>query len=205
MWRTISARTRDALRAGREGAEVFRGREGAAQISSVVRRHTTGQMYATMRITVASQHRSSAAKRQAQEAPCRPAAPCGEHHNQFIVYLVRGVGIPVFRSHSDKPPAGTASPLCGGNAGQPRRVPRNPRLRKEIHAPQPCPVRSGAEVKGGASGICASAGSARQRRAARTPAASSWASARTAASPAARSGASPSARTKAVPTITPSA
>src|SRR6266853_1195127 len=41
-----------------------RGRQSAAQTSSVAESHTTGQLYATMRFTVAPQHRSSAGKRQ---------------------------------------------------------------------------------------------------------------------------------------------
>src|SRR5579864_9313157 len=43
-----------------------RGRQSAAQTSSVAGRRTARQVYATMRFTVAPQHRSSAAKRQVQ-------------------------------------------------------------------------------------------------------------------------------------------
>src|ERR1700751_2902680 len=48
-----------------------RGRVGAAQIGSVVERHTTGQLYFTMRFTVALEHRSCRAKRQALDGLCR--------------------------------------------------------------------------------------------------------------------------------------
>ena len=54
--------------------------ESAAQISSVVLGHTTGQLYATFMFTVARQHCSCAAKRQAQEAWCRNLTTRDEDH-----------------------------------------------------------------------------------------------------------------------------
>ena len=44
---------------------------GAAQIGSVVEGHTAGQLYVTMRFTVAMEHRSFEAKRQALDGLCR--------------------------------------------------------------------------------------------------------------------------------------
>jgi len=54
--------------------------ESAAQISSVALGHTTGQLYATLMFTVARQHRSCTAKRQAQEARCRKLTIRDEDH-----------------------------------------------------------------------------------------------------------------------------
>ena len=48
-----------------------RGRVSAAQIGSVVEGHTAGQLYVTMRFTVALEHRSFEAKRQALDGLCR--------------------------------------------------------------------------------------------------------------------------------------
>src|ERR1700761_9113724 len=47
------------------GERGCRGRQSAAQMSSVAKRHTARQLYATIRITTAPQHRSFAPKRQA--------------------------------------------------------------------------------------------------------------------------------------------
>ena len=59
-----------------------RGRQSAAQTSSVAGRHTACQVYATITFTVAPQHRSSAAKRQVQtghsgQITCVTDATCG--------------------------------------------------------------------------------------------------------------------------------
>src|SRR5215472_9029680 len=62
-----------------------RGRVGAAQIGSVVEGHTAGQLYVTMRFTVAMEHRSLKAKRQALEALCRNPELRDEAHTWFRV------------------------------------------------------------------------------------------------------------------------
>src|SRR5450755_1001689 len=63
----ITARTPNAPRQNPVGARGRdRGRQSAAQTSSVADGHTAGQLYATMRFTVAPQHRSSTAKSQVQ-------------------------------------------------------------------------------------------------------------------------------------------
>ena len=59
-----------------------RGRQSAAQTSSVAGRHTACQVYVTITFTVAPQHRSSAAKRQVQTGhsgriTCVTDATCG--------------------------------------------------------------------------------------------------------------------------------
>src|SRR5580693_3786461 len=60
----ITARTPNAPRQNPVDARENRGRQSAAQTSSVAEGHTAGQVYATMRFTVAPQHRSLAAKSQ---------------------------------------------------------------------------------------------------------------------------------------------
>src|ERR1022692_3587355 len=78
------------------GIRGNRGRLNAAQIGSVAGRHTAGQLYATIRFTVATQHRSSAAKRQARRAPCRHPDLRDEHHSLTTVCLAaRREGPPV--------------------------------------------------------------------------------------------------------------
>jgi hypothetical protein len=52
----------------------------AAQIDSIAERQTAGQMYFTMMFTVATQHRSFKAKRQAWEPLCRHPNLRDEHH-----------------------------------------------------------------------------------------------------------------------------
>src|SRR5580658_2443856 len=59
-----------------------RGRQSAAQTSSIAGRHTACQVYVTITFTVAPQHRSSAAKRQVQTGhsgriTCVTDATCG--------------------------------------------------------------------------------------------------------------------------------
>src|ERR1700761_7089653 len=58
----ITARTPNAPRQNPVDARENRGRQSAAQTSSVADGHTAGQVYVTMRFTVAPQHRSSAAQ-----------------------------------------------------------------------------------------------------------------------------------------------
>src|SRR6476659_1241654 len=60
----ITARTPNAPRQNPVDAGRDRGRQSAAQTSSVAECYTTRQVYVTMRFTVAPQHRSLAAKSQ---------------------------------------------------------------------------------------------------------------------------------------------
>ena len=62
---------------------------GAAQIGSVVEGHTAGQLYVTMRFTVAKEHRSLRAKRQALEGLCRNPQLRDEAHTCLRVYCLR--------------------------------------------------------------------------------------------------------------------
>src|ERR1700758_1080835 len=71
-----------------------RGRVGAAQIGSVVEGHTTGQLYVTMRFTVAKEHRSFEAKRQAPEGWCRNHKLRDETHTTCRVYGAKHAGKP---------------------------------------------------------------------------------------------------------------
>src|ERR1019366_3191751 len=54
--------------------------QSAAQIGSIVDGHTAGQLYATIRFTVATQHRSFGAKRQARDPQSRHFQQRDEHH-----------------------------------------------------------------------------------------------------------------------------
>ena len=65
-----------------------RGRVGAAQIGSVVEGHTAGQLYVTMMFTVAKEHRSCRAKRQALDGLCRSMKLRDEPHTNFCVWLL---------------------------------------------------------------------------------------------------------------------
>src|SRR5215469_4083553 len=62
-----------------------RGRVSAAQIGSVAEGHTAGQLYVTMRFTVALEHRSFEAIRQVLDGLCRNPSLCDEHHTGLRV------------------------------------------------------------------------------------------------------------------------
>jgi hypothetical protein len=67
----------------------------AAQIDSIAERQTAGQMYFTMMFTVATQHRSSEAKRQAWEPLCRHPNLRDEHHISAKVSARGALGMAV--------------------------------------------------------------------------------------------------------------
>ena len=85
--------------AGPRGFRYAEDEVGAAQISSVVERHTAGQLYATMRFTVATQHRLSAAKRQARGPLCCHPVLRDEHH------IRRAVCLALAGAYNSVPPA----------------------------------------------------------------------------------------------------
>ena len=123
LWRTVTARTQNALRTHREGSNWPRTSECSAnwQCSRRTHRWSSVELY---EIHVATQHRSSAAKRQARGARCRDLDLGDEHHSQAGVCAACGRGkadglawASRRLGHSWTPPTAPARAKSGSRSG----------------------------------------------------------------------------------------